>query len=317
MDPALTKIRAEIKQCEELIALCERIKQLEKLQDGRLEAKKRRLEEDIVELIKQKQLTSVQIQRFEESVNSRDRIVSAFEVSQVQEQLKTAHIRNGILTENIGNLSKEVERIDSDLYRNDSELQGLYAMLEQFMAEGFDPNTINDRLSELKTEKEKLTESVRSIRQGNQTENRFAADGTPVGEAQFIECLMIDLADAKKSIEVVSQQVNVNRASTLMNDLARFASEGKSVSLYTSPIEEQTQSAASQFQKFIVNAFKQRISLVQRSGLEYNAVIIDKRISWEGTVNVLGDSGPNATMKRMSTSAHIRELRYYLFDRVR
>jgi len=86
------------------------------------------------------------------------------------------------------------------------------------------------------------------------------------------------------------------------------------VIVYTRPPNEQIPHMQSDSQNIITDAHRLLITVIQRSGIQYNAAIIDNVICWEGTINILGTSESHETMRRTVASSHVRELRHFIFS---
>ncbi len=324
MKPALKKLRGQIRQCEEFIALCERIKHLEKLQDGRLESKKIKIETERSEVLNQLHLVCGELERLEESLNNQVRLIGAFEEDQLKALMKTARVRIGSLRLSVDNLTKQIESIDDEIRNTAQQLQAMYPVLEDYIvADGFDPDTIEEKLAELRLEKESLTEAMKADvstratpdqRQQNRTEKQPPGDGISVHETEFYEGLLDDFAKAKSSVEIVSPYLTTQRTREMMVELARLAEKALNVVVYTSPPDEQNADIQSDFRNIIIDAHRLRISFVQRSGLQYNVAIIDNVICWEGSISILGSSRQQDTMRRTVASSYVRELRHFLFN---
>lgn len=322
MNPALAKLREQIKQCEEFIALCERIKQLEKLQEAPLSAKKQKFELQRGEAMIQLQLVCAEIQRLEEILSGRDRFVAPFEQEQITGLIRTARIREGTMRFSVESSTKQMENIDNELAKTARELEELYPKLEEgIVTAGLDPDTVGDRLAGLKREKELLVEEMKaevSTRRSDEEmreqrrKKSLPAEGGAVPLTDFYELLIEDLMQAKKNVEVVTPYVSGARSREIMAVLAQLVANGKNVIVYTKPVDEQDPDSKEDLRDVLTAAHKHRLTVIQRSGLEYNAVFIDNFICWEGSVNILADSSSQDAMRRTTASMHVRKLRHFI-----
>ncbi|MBY0551010.1 MAG: hypothetical protein K2W95_27275 [Candidatus Obscuribacterales bacterium] len=322
MNPALSRLRDQIKQCEEFIALCERIKQLEKLQEAPLIAKKQKLEMQRGEAMIQLQMVCAEIQRLEEILSGRDRFVAPFEQEQINSLIRTARIREGTMRFSVENSTKQMESIDREIAKNALELEELYPKLEEgIVTAGLDPDTVGAHLAGLKSEKERLIDEMKSEVSTRQTAEEVRAqqsrkplpvEGGVVRQSDFYELLVEDLMQTKKSVEVVTPYVSGTRAREIMAVLAQLVANGRNVTVYTKPSDEQDPGSQEDLRTILTAAHKHRLTVIQRSGLEYNAVFIDNFICWEGSINVMAGSSSQDTMRRTTASMHVRKLRHFI-----
>lgn len=314
MNPALKNLRAQIKQCEQFLALCDRVKHLEKVQSELTPESKLAIEEERTRVLVDLEHVSVDYARFDATLNCQVRSVGAYEQGLLREQIRTAQVRMGVLKETASRLTRQIEVFDVELNNCERELEELYLKLEQFVqVEGFHPDTVAERLVRLRHERDELVAAKKSevLQRSGSGPGEVQAQATGIfNTTDFFATLQNDIASAK-SVEIVSPQLVPERARAIMPEFARLAMSGRSVVIYTTPVDEYPLDCRQAWHNLMVEAHKQRIAIVQRSGIEYNAVMIDGLICWEGTVSILGESDLNATMRRTVSSSHVRELRFF------
>lgn len=324
MNPALAKLRTQIKQCEEFIAVCERIKQLEKLQEKPLIAKKQKLELQRSEALVQLQLVCAEILRLEDILSERERRVPPFEREQINELLRTARIREGTMRFSVENSTKQMESIEQEIESSTRELEALYPRLEEgIVTSGLDPDTAVEQLADLRRQKDLLVEEMKAevstrpsaneVRAGK-SQKQMPLEGGTVRLRDFYELLVEDLQRAKKSVEIISPNMTGVCAREILLVLAQLVANGTNVIVYTKPTDEQNPDTKEELRNILTKAYGLRLTVIQRSALEYNAVFIDGFICWEGSINVLGDSSPQDTMRRTTASMHVRKLRHFILS---
>jgi hypothetical protein len=321
----LARLRSEIEECERFVALCERIKHLEQLEErNSLTIKKQKLQAQIAE--SQKQLESVEndIRRNELTLNCTDRPMGAAEQEDLKQSIRFAKTRVRTLQIFVDDGIQHIRRIDEDRQNNAKLLQDLYVQLEQEMAsKGLHPNTVNANLRELLERKKLIAEvkranaTPRTAMLNDPTSSKHtsaAADGSPLDEEQFFQCFINDLQLVKKNIEIVSADLSPQRAGRIMPLLANLVAAGKNVTVYTRPPNDLTDLVKQQAQSIITIAHKMRVTVKQQSDIPLGAAIIDGYICWEGGINILGDNTPGKTMRRIVGGIKARELRRFLFE---
>lgn len=327
MDPTIAELRAQIKLCEEFISLCTRIKKLEKLQNVQLPTKRAKLEIACAEVSSQLQVVTNELHNLEGVLNNRNRPMGATEQEELKELIKTARIRVGSLELFGSESTQQIQRIDEDMSKNALELDHLYPRLEEaILTNGFDPNTVEETVAELRGKRTILSDAIReeiSSRrsQGKKTEQQEkqqqVIEGSPIFEAAFYEALVADLAQAQTSVELVCPQVTMARVQQIMPYLGQLAAAGRNVVIYIPPPDARDPDSKAVTQRIVVYAHQLLITVVQRDGIQYNAAVIDNVICWEGTISILGTSQPKDSMRRTEASSHVRELRHFLFHELR
>lgn len=325
MNPDLAELKWQIKKCEEFIALCERIKHLEQLQGGVLDAKQAKSEAVRKEALEQLQRADEVLERLEAGLAIKDRVISAFEQSQITEQIKTERIGISSLQLMIDDAIKQIEKIEDEKRRGASELDELYLKLEEAITvDGFDPNNTGQRLAELLKQKDALNEGKKaevltrsSADRGKGSQGPAAlppVSGVLLPEKEFYDALRADMRQAKTTIEIVSPSIVAQRARPMMAELAQLAGSGTNVIVYMRPAAEMPAREQADALSIIADAHNEKITVIQRSGLQYSAIIIDKHICWEGTINILGTSQVQGSMRRTAGDSSARKLRFFLFQ---
>lgn len=315
MKARLNELSAQIKLCEEFVALCERIRHVEKLQDGLLEGKKISVEAELAEIMTQMQLASENLQHLEATLHNSVRAIGVLEQVELKGFIETARIRLGSLRRSADNATAQIANIEAAMSSGVDELNDLYAKLENMIeVQGLDPNTVQPKLVELRREKDALREAMKAEVSSIRTAKPPQTKGLALREKEFYPALIADIAQAKNSIEIISPYVAPDRAREVMAELAQMVARGINVMVYTKPSDEQEADLQVEVQAIITDAHRMKLTVIQRSAIPYNAAIIDNVICWEGDINILGTNTIQGTMRRTTASSYVRQLRHYLFN---
>lgn len=322
MNPAIKQLRKQIKQYESFIELCDRIKQLEKAQNS-YPKKLISLEDERAQVSAQLAIVAEELARLERSADKARRTVGTVEEAQLQAMIKAVQVRQATLNNYFADVCKQAALLEGQAKLDEDELNSLYTKLDEFVqAEGMNPDTVHEDLAELRRQKDLVSDAMKaeiSVRGApNAQPSRSNTAQLPdalLNEADFFRALYADLAQAKKNIEVVSALLSSERGNEVIAALAQLTAAGRNVTIHTTPASEYHPNDRQACYKLLTDAHRQRITVIQRSGIEYNVVIIDNLIAWEGSVSILGTSKPGANMRRTMASSHVRELRHYLFGK--
>ena len=115
----------------------------------------------------------------------------------------------------------------------------------------------------------------------------------------------------------VSPYMTVSRARQFCNLLRSKIAEGIVVRIYTLALREQ-QGYMHEQAKIIIEEFRHiGVRVVERSGLHEKFAFIDRKVTWEGSLNILSNSQDRTTehMRRSPSSKICEELiRLHRFD---
>jgi hypothetical protein len=320
---ALTKLRAEIRQCEEFLALCDRIKHLEQLDDSSaLRAAKERLERQRTESLFQFQQLQEIVRRDEGLLSANASSAGSMGMESLRDQIKSCRIRGSTLRLSAEEATKQIEVIELQVEENTHLLQELYTKLEQHMQQGFHPNTVVENLEKLRELRNDLAAQVKEnfpLKASEQknpepSEKRAPPNAVPVEEDKFFAYLAEDLAMAKKNITILSPGIGIDRARLILPILAKLVTQGCHVTIWTRPPDEHDEPMKQEAMHMIRESHRLSITIMQKSGLQENVAIIDDRLGWEGQIGILGPSPRGKTMRRIAGSSSERELRHFLND---
>jgi hypothetical protein len=318
----LAKLREEIRRCEAFLALCDRIKELERLDEtNALCLSLAKLETQRAQFLVGLQQSKQAVERDEDLLRSGGHAAGALQA--LKDRIHSGRVRSSSLELNAEEVLKQIELTQAQLQNNPTLLRELYEELEHHMQQGFHPNTVTERLASLRELKTQLNAAVRAnfpLKAEEQKisprseEKRRPPNEVPVTQTEFFTFLAEDLIAAKKSVEILSPFIALERSRQILPMLARLVADGCNVMVRTRPSQEHDEEMKEEAMQVIADSHRLRITVIQQSGLRNNVAIIDGHTCWEGDVNILGPSEEGKTMRRIVGSSKVRELRRFLSE---
>jgi hypothetical protein len=287
-----------------------------------LRATKERLEAQRAECLSQfRQLQEI-LKRDEGVLSADYGALGSVARENLRDQIKSCRIRGSTLWLSAEQATKQINVIETEVQGNIRLLQELYAKLEEHMQQGFHPNTVVERLERLREVRSDLAAQVRADfplkaeahRNLQAGEKRAPPNAVPVDESKFFVYLAEDLATAKKSVTIMSPRIGIDRARQILPILSQLVGSGCNVLIWTRPPDEHDEEMKREAMQVIVDSHRLRFTIMQKSNLQDDAVIIDDCIGWEGQISILGPSAPDKTMRRIAGSSNVRELRRFLSE---
>jgi hypothetical protein len=329
--PDLAALRDEIQQCETFLSLCERIRKLEKLEESNaLPMKIRKLQEHMSHNAREMEVASKNVQHNEAALNSKDRPIGSAEQEERGLTIRMDKARIRTLQINTEETTKQIKLIEQEIQYNSQALEQSYEQLERAMqTDGLHPNTVSERLANLRSQEEKFrlerkaNIALRNTQKhnesaareaGNRSDPRGRANVTEpsIPEAEFRQKLIDDLRSAKKSVVIMSKFLSVEQAAKIMPELIKLAAQRMNILIYTAPPEEHTELMKLEALSVITTAHRAHITVILRTAIDNSGVIIDDYIAWEGDCYVLGPPQPQSTMRRTTGGQNARQLRNYI-----
>ncbi len=180
------------------------------------------------------------------------------------------------------------------LKRNFSERTALLRILDLFKTAGMVVSSEQVVPNYLTDDFEKWAQDLMG-----QTEEPSSFSGTLYTEKNFWPVFLNDLKSAKSSVIVVSPFISLARASRFM-DLFRYLLEkGVDIRVYARPPTVQ-RGHMSEHAEQVVTQLRNigaRVTLKQK--LHQKVAVIDRRISWEGSLNILSHRDSEEQMRRI------------------
>jgi hypothetical protein len=162
-NPELAYVRAKIKQYESFIFVCQRIKQLEKLEGGNnLPAKIGRLQKHKKESELELNLAVKSLQHHESVLNTTERTIGSHEREELLSIIRVAKGRIKTMEMYIVEEQQQIEQLTQEIQDNKLALEVFYKQLEQAMQSGLHPNNAEQRLEELRDHEDLLEATSRT-----------------------------------------------------------------------------------------------------------------------------------------------------------
>ncbi len=138
------------------------------------------------------------------------------------------------------------------------------------------------------------------------------------GKANFLPVFSNDILSAKSNILIVSPFITQNRVLKMINILSTAAGSGIKIIVITKPIEDfygtgtEPNWKINRFISGLKNAFDNLknggIKLKFRSKIHQKFAIIDQRIVWYGSINLLSFGNSEESIMRLESSNIVYEL---------
>ncbi|MBP9092893.1 AAA family ATPase [bacterium] len=129
-------------------------------------------------------------------------------------------------------------------------------------------------------------------------------------EKDFWSAFHSDLNATKEHALIVSPFLTVKRCAHFLDQFTKLVERGVKLTVYTKPIDEHSQRHTVQEAEAVVSQLQSiGVTVIQRSKTQQKIVIIDDRICWEGSLNLLSHSDTPEHMRRLEGSAIAHEVR--------
>jgi hypothetical protein len=128
---------------------------------------------------------------------------------------------------------------------------------------------------------------------------------TLVDQQTFFDLFFSDLEQAKRSVEIVCPFVSDYRYDVLQK-LGSLRVKGLRCTIYTRPPEKDNGKA------YLDEALRLNIEVVQKKMWHHKLAIIDNRICWEGSLNILSHGGSKDTMRKLVGRKYAEQYRKLL-----
>jgi len=124
-------------------------------------------------------------------------------------------------------------------------------------------------------------------------------EGTSYDERSFWPQFLSDLQSSQKGVIILSPFASSNRTGQLMKYFVSLASRGVNIRVYMKPPSEQGGHLSEQADR-VVNLLREwGVNVTQRKRMHQKIAIIDRRITWEGSLNILSHRDTGERMRRM------------------
>ncbi|OPX93691.1 MAG: DNA topoisomerase I [Pelotomaculum sp. PtaB.Bin104] len=130
-------------------------------------------------------------------------------------------------------------------------------------------------------------------------EKRFdASDSDFYTEKNFWPAFLNDMRSVEESLIIMSPFVSLRRTGKLMDFFRVLLRRGVTVRIYTRPPSQQSGSLSEHAEQ-VINQFENLgAKVIQRKGMHQKIAIIDNKIAWEGSLNILSHKDTQEHMRR-------------------
>jgi len=115
----------------------------------------------------------------------------------------------------------------------------------------------------------------------------------------FYQAFLCDLENAKSQVIIESPFITVKRVNVLMSVLQQLTNRGVRITINTKPLAEHEPTYYKQAEEVIDRLQALGILVLLTNGHHRKLAIIDKRITWEGSLNILSQNDSCEVMRRI------------------
>lgn len=123
-------------------------------------------------------------------------------------------------------------------------------------------------------------------------------DGSIYSEKNFWPAFTADLLSAQNSVMIMSPFVALQRTGRLQNCFRALLDKGAEIRIFTRPPLEQGDSLEEQAGQVISLLQEMGVKVIQLSKMHQKIAVIDRRITWEGSLNILSHHTSREHMRR-------------------
>ncbi len=132
-------------------------------------------------------------------------------------------------------------------------------------------------------------------------------------EKDFWSAFRRDLNESKEQALIVSPFLTMKRYSHFADQFAKLVAQGIKLSIYTKPVDEHHARHMVEEAEAVISQLQSiGVTVVQRSKIDQKIAIIDDRICWEGSLNLLSHNDTLEHMRRLEGPAIAEEVRQNL-----
>lgn len=133
-------------------------------------------------------------------------------------------------------------------------------------------------------------------------------EGNLFTEKNFWRQFDQDLDEAKARLIMLSPFLSVRRSNNFMNRFQSLISKGVEVCLYTRPKNQQSGEMVQQAETVINHMRAIGAKVIERKSMHQKVAIIDDKVAWEGSLNILSHRDTGEQMRRFEGQSTINEL---------
>ncbi len=126
----------------------------------------------------------------------------------------------------------------------------------------------------------------------------------------FFKAFRRDLTAAQTSAVLLSPFLTIKRSQYFFDQFRTMVAQGTRITVYTRPAAEFQQEQEMRESSAVIEQLKSiGVTVKERSNLQQKVALIDERICWEGSLNILGHGNSLEHMRRIDASAVVTEVR--------
>ncbi|MBF7081701.1 AAA family ATPase [Desulfallas sp. Bu1-1] len=139
--------------------------------------------------------------------------------------------------------------------------------------------------------------------------SRVDIDGTALfTEKNFWPAFISDIQSAKESLVIMSPFASLGRAGRMMEFFRVMLGNGIKIRVYTRPPGQQSGTLSEHAEQVIAQLEAIGAKVVQRKSMHQKVAIIDDRIAWEGSLNILSHRDTHEQMRRFEGENAVKEI---------
>jgi phosphatidylserine/phosphatidylglycerophosphate/cardiolipin synthase-like enzyme len=151
-----------------------------------------------------------------------------------------------------------------------------------------------------------------SLRKANATNQDSLLSSQLFDQGSFYKAFIRDLSKAKREVIIESPFISSRRIALLLPEFSTLINCGVKVIVNTKPIEEHAPDYSFQAIQGIADLQQIGVNVLYTGGHHRRLAVIDKRVSWEGSLNILSQNDSCEIMRRMCSEQLANQLIAFL-----
>ena len=119
------------------------------------------------------------------------------------------------------------------------------------------------------------------------------------GKDEYWPVFQQDCESAKKEVAIASPHLAMYQVRRVLDTLAASILEDAAITVFTLPLDEQSEIARSAAEPCIALMEKQGVKVIPKPGLHQRIAIIDQEVVWYGSLNLLGNAMKSDNLMRL------------------
>jgi hypothetical protein len=140
-------------------------------------------------------------------------------------------------------------------------------------------------------------------------EDRYDPDDSSLHtEKTFWPAFLSDLRTVQSKLVIMSPFISLNRAGKMLEFFRVLRSRNVNLRIYTKPPSEQGDSLVDHAEQVIQQLQSIGATVIQRKGMHQKIALIDDKIAWEGSLNILSHHDTQEQMRRIEGANAVKEI---------